>query len=352
MLTQWGFQNYQYSWLFTFVLVVVLFVFIFLERKKRHMQLWSNDCIRISSIESVSVWLFRHLLLVLALSFLVFSMMNPIQKKLEVVPQTQSIQSAQPHRINFILDTSLSMSVVDMENTQSRFAIGKKIIQDVTQRLDDQYVRLIGFNKYSEVAIPQTQDRFFFNIMVNEINFEDLPTQGTDLLQMLDFVNDHIYKDDFLQQETIILLTDGADLFLEDKNEQERVEALQIQIDQMNEQSLAPQVIIVGIGSSSGGPIPNASFQGKPVVVSIDDAILQSLAITWGGQYYKSIEYQGESLANIISESILKSTPSEKVMNQVHERTNRHYHFFMTVCALLCLFIEGVNKLSLGRRRV
>lgn len=344
-MVRWGFHHIGYSWLFAFVLVVLLFAFIFYERKKKHMQLWSKDCLRLSRMESIKLWLLRHFFLIGALCFLTLALMEPFQKRLQVVAPVSSFEKV-PHRVNFIFDTSLSMSAADMAEGVSRFQAAKQLIRSVVSKLDDQFVRLISFNKQSEVVIPQTQDRFFFNIMVDELSFEDLPTQGTDVLQMLDFVNKSIYDDEFKQKETIILLTDGGDLFLEDKNDQERLEALNLQINALKTSQENAQVYIVGVGSSLGASIPNASYQGKKVHVTLNDRLLNDLAVSWSAQYYRLVDYTNRALTSILVENIAKDDAGELVKTQIKERVVRSYQFLIICLSLLSILAEILCRAS------
>lgn len=271
--------------------------------------------------------------------------MDPFQKKVQVIAPVSSFENL-PHRINFILDTSLSMSVMDMDRGVSRFNAAKQTINTIVSKLDDQFVRLISFNKQSEVVVPQTQDRFFFNVMVDELNFEDLPTQGTDVLQMLDFVNEFIYDDTFKQKETIILLTDGGDLFLEDKSDQERLEALNLQVKTLTTSQQTAQVYIIGVGSSLGGVIPNATYQGKKVHVALNDRLLNDLAISWSAQYLRLADYSLSALSSLIIDNISRSESTELIQTQIKERVVRSYQFLIIFLSLVCILGEILCRVS------
>ncbi|MEZ4772822.1 MAG: VWA domain-containing protein [Bacteroidia bacterium] len=222
--------------------------------------------------------------------------------------------------IMLLLDTSGSMETKDF--TPNRLEVAKQnAISFIDGRQNDQ----IGIVLFAENALsytPLTLDYDLLRKMIEGINFNILPMQGTALGQAI-AVSINRMRDSENPSRIMVLLTDGAN------NRGE--------IDPITASRLAASfnIRIYSIGIGKNNTPPQIAAQGGNS--DLDEETLRQMAANTGGRFFRATDQ--ERLKEIFEEisDMEKAEIKENVFRQVKD----HYPIFVQVAIVLiaCSFL-------------
>ncbi|NNE00755.1 MAG: VWA domain-containing protein [Pirellulaceae bacterium] len=215
--------------------------------------------------------------------------------------------------IEIVVDRSGSMQAMDfkidgehvdrltaIKNVASTFIAGDQDQARLSGRISDR-VGLITFAGYADAVTPPTLDHTFLISQLNQLQIvTDRREDGTAIgdaislaVEKLNTLDDR--KEEKVKSKVVILLTDGEN------------NAGEFDPDQAAElaKKMGIRIYTIGVGTRGQAPVPVPSrITGRQVIqwmqVNIDEATLQKIAATTGGQYFRATDT--ESLKSIYQE--------------------------------------------------
>lgn len=266
-------------------------------------------------------------------ALLVFALMDPIGDKRYEISSSNTLEKNR--QVVFLVDTSASMGVLDSFNRISRLDGSKTVMENILSRLSYQPASLYAFTSELTPLVPPTLDRIFTRIAIHQMHLNEGDVEGTSLKNALEGLKTTLQSQSQQQEPFIILFSDGGET---DGSSSEEI------INSLKDLKPSIHLITVGCGSSSPQIIPHVTFQGKPVSSKLEPHILQGLASTYRGVFYKANEWNAFDLSNAIIKQI-ENTPSEE--NQAHIQTNEHltYKDYYQIPLGLALLFYVINLL-------
>jgi len=283
----------------------------------------------------------KYVLFLLALVFIILAAARPQWGTHAVMLKREGLD------IMVILDTSASMDAEDMK--PSRLEKAKQEIRGIVERLSGDRIGLVLFAGNSFIHCPLTLDYSAFNIFMDVVYSDIIPTQGT---AIGDAIKSALTAFDQKQRKykVIILMTDGED------HDTEPIAAAELAREQ------GVRIFTIGIGSVRGEPIPIKNRRGEVlgykkdedgsiVMTRLDESTLQQIADITGGVYFRATA--GEIELDRIYDEILGMEKKElegKLMTQYEDRFQ--YPLVVGVVLLIIEFLISDKKLVLrnGRR--
>lgn len=211
-----------------------------------------------------------------------------------------------------VFDTSRSMMASDL--APSRLQQAKWGVNDLLRNLRGDRVGLVPFAGSSILQCPLTIDYAAFAMTLDDLYAGIIPRGGTAIEQALRTAID-AFPEDTAADRVILLITDGED------HEGDPLSLL----PELKEKGI--RVYTIGIGTLEGeivpGPDGTAYFkdrQGQIVKTTLQEDVLQKLALGTGGTYVRSAP--GDTgLARVFRESIgsLKRAEQETRTAKIYE---------------------------------
>jgi len=186
------------------------------------------------------------------------------------------------------LDASRSMLAKDIK--PSRIERAKLELSELLDRLKGDRVGLVVFAGDAFTQCPLTGDYAAAKMFLKAIDTSAMPVQGTDLARALEESKELLLQAERgAKARAIVLLTDG---------ENNTDSALEAQVEELA--GLGIRVLAVGIGSTTGEPIPELDRRGNfvgykkdragnTVMTRLDEAGLQAIADKTDGRYVRSL---------------------------------------------------------------
>ncbi len=169
-----------------------------------------------------------------------------------------------------VLDLSSSMQISDIK--PSRLARAKFKIEDILSTQQEGQTGLVVFAGDAFAVTPLTRDNETLRSLLATLDTRMMPVQGSradlGLIQAGDLL-----KQAGVTQGQILLIADGA----------ERNPALAAA---KSLHKAGHRVSVLGVGTAAGGPLPNLhDHNDKPIVVPLQETVLQQIASAGGGIY-------------------------------------------------------------------
>ena len=321
----------QSSYLFLLALIPVFFLvyaILLYYRKKRIKQFGDENLIMqlMPSYSNSKVWV-RIILFSFGFLFFILGLSRPqIGAKLKE-------QKAKGAEIMIALDVSNSMLAEDY--SPNRLERAKLAISKLTEKLRDDRIGLIVFAGNAFVQLPITADYISAKIFLNTISTETVPIQGTAIGDAI-LTAVKSFSNQSNKSRAIIVITDG------ENHEDDAVSAAKTASD------AGIKVYTIGIGSSTGQPIPmNGSLlkdkQGNIVVTKLDEKTLQEIARAGNGAYIKA--GNDEFGLNPIIKEIRKMQDEDYSTVRFEEYDEQFMYFFGIALALF------VIEMLIGERK-
>lgn len=251
-------------------------------------------------------------------------------------PRSSSeMESVQTEGIDIIFAMDVSTTMLARDFTPNRLGAAKDIaIEFIAQRPSDR-MGIVVFAGESYTQCPLTTDRATLINMMKEVE-TGLIDDGTAIGNGIATAVARL-TDSEVPSRVIILLTDGVN------NSGEITPQTAAEIAK----TYGVRLYAIGVGANGTAPYPVITPWGvevQNVKVEIDEALLQNMAATTGGRYFRATD--NTKLAEIYSEINKMETARTTVDSfPVYRELFGGY----AVAALLCLLLEMVSRLLLRR---
>jgi Ca-activated chloride channel family protein len=260
-----------------FLLPVVAVVFFFNSYWKRKKQQEFGDLEllkKLSPERSVFKPVFKLVLILLALTGLIFGLVNPkIGTKMETVKR-EGID------IVFAVDVSKSMLAEDV--APSRLEKSKQIVSQIINQLGNDRIGIIAYAGGAFPVLPITTDYSVAKMFLQSMNTDMVSSQGTSLDEAIRLSSTY-FDDKSKTSKLLILISDGED----------HSDGAKAAAEEANKQGM--RIITIGIGTEKGGTIPLRkngvveSYQrdnnGEVVLTKLNRASLETIAKATKGGY-------------------------------------------------------------------
>lgn len=192
--------------------------------------------------------------------------------------------------IVFVLDVSKSMKAIDMsvgDRQVDRLSAAKEMIGNFVMRNEQNRYSLIIFAGEAFVSTPLTFDTDAFLTFLDGVDHESVGQQGTNLNDaIVESIARFVIKGNEEDRgKAIVLISDGGDEM--DGNFGDL-------LDIVKENKI--KIFTIGVGSKNGVPIPEGrdffgriiykTYEGKRVLVKLNDKPLKEIADSVGGEFF------------------------------------------------------------------
>lgn len=271
---------------------------------------------------------FKHILLILAFSFLIVALINP--------QMGTKLVEAKREGIDIVIAVDLSMSMMSEDITPNRLMKTKYEVKRFMDRLEGDRIALVGFTSRGFIQCPLTTDYGAARMFLDLMNPGILPQDGTSLADAL-ITSQKAFGDKDENKKLVILISDGED----------HEQGIEDAVKELNDNGIV--VFTIGIGSIGGAPIPVKSGflkddEGNVVVSKLNELSLRQIATETGGNFYRAASGDSE-LEEILKEigNFEKKEFDTKVFDDFEDR----FRVFIFI-ALALLFLESL--ISYARR--
>lgn len=233
-----------------------------------------------------------------------------------------------------VLDVSKSMTAEDVK--PSRLGRAKADIRDLLGELEGDRVGLVAFAGKAVVKSPLTDDRGFYEMMLDDLKPGSAPLGGTNIAEGLEKAIGALDRaGDSDRDRAIVLITDGD-------NHENQDELLAI-AEMAKEKGI--KIFTIGLGSSGeGARIPvrdeqgNLNFMqyaGKEIWSKVDEALLKKIALITDGAYIPA-GTSAYDLGQIYEDHLSKMTQGE-LKTEKRRRFREQYQLFASLGLILMM---------------
>ena len=265
------------EWFWLLVLVPVM-VFWFWYSRRRHNAEWKMSALNTAdrnnnfwSLAKSFLWVLR----IGALVLIIIALARP-----RYVDQSTRIKTSKGIDIVMAIDVSASMLARDL--TPNRLEALKEVAGRFINSRPNDRLGLVEYAGESYTKTPLTSDKTLVLSALKSIEYNTIIEGGTAIGMGLATAVNRL-KESRAKSKVIILLTDGVNNsgFIDPRTASELAVEFGI------------KVYTIGLGSnglalSPVGMRPNGQFQYGKVPVEIDEALLQEIAQTTGGLYFRA----------------------------------------------------------------
>lgn len=230
--------------------------------------------------------------------------------------------------VDIMLTMDLSSSMLAMDFEPNRLEVSKKVASEFVDERKFDRIGLVTFSGEAFTQCPATTDHSILKEFLRNLEC-GLLEEGTAIgLGLATAVNR--LKSSDVRSKIIILLTDGEN----NAGDIPPMEAAALA------KSLNVKVYTVGVGSEGFANTPINKLDGQYVFgvvpVRIDEDLLNSIAETTGGKYYRATDLS--KLREVYAEISRLERSKVQVTSIRHTKELFHY-LLIPALALLCLFI-------------
>ncbi|NTV52687.1 MAG: VWA domain-containing protein, partial [Candidatus Firestonebacteria bacterium] len=234
--------------------------------------------------------------------------------------------------IMLVVDLSASMKATDLQ--PSRMQATKAALKDFVEGLSTDRVGLVVFAGSVSLQSPLTLDYRTAKMMMDIINTDFLPVDGTAIGDAINFSLDKIGKEN-QKNAVLVLVTDG-----ENTRGSDPEQALK------KAKEAGTKIYTIGIGTPGGAQIPDGTdekgqprvklYNGAPVVTKLDEVFLKKAAEETGGVYYSTASSQALLQAYADISRLTKTTHTEKKKKMKYQE----FYLWAALPALVLLILE------------
>lgn len=320
MFDNFTFESPQFFWLL--VLLPIAAVWYFLKRDKLQASLKMSSIQGFKKNRSMLPHLKHGLffLRLLALAFLIVAMARP--RTTDVSTKTTSSQG-----IDIVLAIDVSASMLARDLKPNRLEALKEVASEFIKGRPTDRIGLVQYAGESFTKTPITSDKAIVLSSLKDIDFSPVLVNGTAIGMGLATSVNRI-KESKALSKVIILLTDGVNNagFIDPKIASELAVEYGI------------KVYTIGVGSngmalSPINVLPNGGFQYGMQKVEIDENLLQEIASTTGGKYFRATN--NEKLEDIYAE--IDSLEKTEVEEFKYYNYQENFRFLVLIGGFLLL---------------
>ena len=312
--------------LFLLIVPVLILWNIYINKKgKRFIFFSSKTLFGANSVRSLKILLSKNLFFIKLIPLILFILAIARPQLLN----SYNIEKKKGIDILITLDISGSMASIDFK-PKNRLEVAKDVISTFIQERRTDRIGLVIFAGTSYTKCPITIDYDILKYFLKETSIGDLE-DGTALgMALATSVNRIRYSK--TRTKIIILLTDG----INNKGEIDPRDAAKIAKD------FNVKVYTIGVGTRGKAAFPVIDSFGRKqyimIDVEIDEKLLQEIANTTGGLYFRATDK--DSLQQIFSE-INRWEKSEISVKKYYEAEDLFFYFILAGLVILVLIEFG-----------
>jgi Ca-activated chloride channel homolog len=318
----------QPLFLYLLIIVPVMVVFYLLKQQK------VTASVRMPGLQSFAEagttfrLILRHILFtlrIIAITLLIIVLARP--------QKTDKYQDVTTEGIDIVLTQDISGSMLSRDFKPDRLEAAKNIATEFISGRPYDRIGLVVFSGVSFTQCPLTTDHAVLINLLREIQsgmIEDGTAIGMGLATAVNRI-----KDSQAKSKVIILLTDGVN----NRGEIAPETAAEIA------KTFGIRVYTIGVGTQGMAPYPVQTpfgIQYQDIPVEIDEAILQKIAETTGGKYFRATD--NDSLEKIYKE-IDKLEKSKIDVKQFSRKEEKYLLPALFAFCLLMLEIAARNTI-------
>jgi Ca-activated chloride channel family protein len=201
-----------------------------------------------------------------------------------------------------LMDISRSMKVADVQ--PNRLMRARQEVEDLLDQNRGVRVGLIGFASVAHVVSPVTEDMQGIHRVLSSLDTDLARLQGSRLSFALERAEQLLATQPAESVNSLLIITDGD---FEEPGLEQRLKELA---------AAGIRVHILGVGTPEGDAVPAEGREspwimnrtGQPVISSLNEALLQSLAKAGNGLYQRA-DYRGDDTTKILDEVKAQALP-------------------------------------------
>ena len=306
---------------------LILFSYLILTHKNNFLQIFDEEVLKRLSVGDDSlplVW--RNLLLILSLFFMILAMGRPVIDHGDKVVQLEGLTAV------VALDISGSMRSKDIYPNRLEFA--KKKIVTLFDEMRSDEIAVLGFAHATFAIAPFSSDKESLKQIVQGVSDEYINMSSTDFRALANYSAELLKEKD---TKILILFSDGGD-------KRDIAEFAKI----IKEEKITLYVVLVG--TKEGAPVLDAkgnpiNHKGKIAITQRNDA-LGDIAIESNGAFV--IANTGDKGIRKLVE-IIRANHQNKEQGEVTIHDREEYFYYPLGLAVFFLFFGGVSLPWRGR---
>jgi len=227
-----------------------------------------------------------------------------------------------------LMDISRSMKVADVQ--PNRLMRARQEVEDLLNQNRGIRIGLIGFASVAHVVSPVTEDMQGIHRVLSALDTDLARLQGSRLLFALERAEQLLATQPAESVNSLLIITDGD---FDEPGLEQRLKELA---------AAGIRVHILGVGTLEGDAVPAEGRDGpwimnrtgQPVISSLNEALLQSLAKAGNGLYQRA-DYRGKDTAKILD--VVKAQALPGVHRNERTRVWDERYYWLAGLALLLL---------------
>ena len=314
-----SFVNPMFFWVM--FIPLILFSYLILTHKDNFLQVFDEEVLKRLSVGDDSlplVW--RNLLLILSIFFMIVAMARPVIDHGDKVVQLEGLSAV------VALDISGSMRSQDIYPNRLEFA--KKKMMTLFDSMPTDELAILGFAHSTFAIAPFSSDKATLKQMVDGVSDEYINMASTDFRALANFSAELLKEK---KTKILILFSDGG----EKKDIAEFREIIK-------DKNIALYVVLVG--TKEGAPVLDdqgkpVNYQGKIAITQRNDA-LGDVAIENSGAFMIATTGD-EGIKKLVS--IIKSNHQNKEQGEVIIHDRDEYFYYPIGLAIFFLFLGFIS---------
>ena len=314
-----SFVNPMFFWVM--FIPLILFSYLILTHKDNFLQVFDEEVLKRLSVGDDSlplVW--RNLLLILSIFFMIVAMARPVIDHGDKVVQLEGLSAV------VALDISGSMRSQDIYPNRLEFA--KKKMMTLFDSMPTDELAILGFAHSTFAIAPFSSDKATLKQMVDGVSDEYINMASTDFRALANFSAELLKEK---KTKILILFSDGGD-------KKDIAEFREI----IKDKNIALYVVLVG--TKEGAPVLDeqgkpVNYQGKIAITQRNDA-LGDVAIENSGAFMIATTGD-EGIKKLVS--IIKSNHQNKEQGEVIIHDREEYFYYPIGLAIFFLFLGFIS---------
>ena len=309
--------------------MVIMMIWAEWRRKKKLLQLGDMQLVK-ALMPGASAWRrwVKFALMQLVIVALVIAVARP--------QMGTKVSREKRNGIEAIICLDISNSMLATDVSPSRLQKSKMLIENLIEHFTKDKVGMIVFAGDAFVQLPITSDYVSAKMFLQNIEPSLIQTQGTDIAEAIRLASNSFTKQENIGK-AIIVITDGED------HEGGAMEAAQ----EASEKGY--QVFILGIGNSSGAPIPlpEGGFMtdntGNTVMTALNEQMCRDIAIAGKGTY---IHVDNTSTAQEQLNNELSKMQKGDMESVVYSEYEEIYQWFAIIAVILLIMEVMISEVE------
>ena len=318
MIPGWKFLHPQWLWLLLVIPAVLAFHFFYL--RKRQPTLRFSSLTGFSNVPNSWRTKLKDLPVVLrslVIAALIVALARP--------QSSSSSQNITTEGIDIVMALDISASMLAEDLKPNRIEAAKKVARDFIDQRPNDRIGLVVFSGESFTQCPMTTDHAVLKNLLLGIQ-SGMLADGTALGEGLATAVNRI-RNSTAKSKVIILLTDGVN----------NIGAIAPETAGDIAQAFGIRVYTIGVGTEGMAPYPvqtplGTQYQYMPV--QIDEAVLQKIAGSTGGKYFRATS---SGQLKTIYQDIDKLEKTRIDVTEFRHRSEEYYPIALVAIGLLCL---------------